>query len=697
MNSKHLRVDALKGIDESYRTDPTAASLIQDMTWDSGGGWKQVGGYAPILPEAQGNPAFAGVGKVKSLHWWSNKGGKQQYLMSEYIGASASNLSLWYFNGSTKAMVAIDSNRTNITSPWQRTQYLAVGDWLYYINGEDPPARWNGKRVSRVGFDRVPAPPRCEATSHKDQIISGTYPTGTSTRTNYNFASARGVGNYLATNEDQGYTYGYAVTYLNDLGMESEPSPIVYVQGENKAVGSPTKYSERTYIKVELPDAPPNVRGTRLWRTTNLFYAQSGYAANLYLLKEWGCGKGTTYADGIPDGELGLLLDTSNLGSFPTKSKYISYFKGTMFVAYGDTVYYSAAGLHEQFPASNYFRLGNNDNGEVTGFYAHKNALVVFKRRGVFLIKGDPSKGFFSQTLTEELGCSAPNALTEVPDGGMDKWGRSSGSGLLFLSDSGIFMLEGALENTGRPTSFKNIGQPIQKFFKKRVNTSALLNAYSVLNHKDREVWMQVPVDGELGATTGLVYHYDIDSWSIRKDWPISAFTTCTDHRGYIFMGSNDASHAGIHVYTDGYGDKDGVSLNSLYRSTWIDFGTVWQRAQVQHTRPYIMGYGSNTISFKYGQDQEDLTIPTDTSKAQQSSEKPQEDQWGTALWGSGTWGDYELTPLTWTAGINAREYQWELSTANRALIVSVDLVVRPVGSPTNIEFLDATIAPEGT
>jgi len=715
MNSKHLRVDELKGIDESYRTDPTSAELVQDMSWDTLGGWRQCGGFDTIIPdiEIQGSTQsyFKGDGIVRSLHWWSNRGGTKQYLMAEYI-PEGSTLSLMVFNGSRSSMDVVESGRSHVQGAWQGTQYLAVGDWLYYINGLDAPRRWDGKRSSRVGFDRVPSAPWAVATKRKDQMASG-YDDG-GTRTNYNFPSARGVGPYVhlgAMNTDQqqdgeGFVYGYAITWINDLGMESEPSAIAYCRGVNKytaITSDDEQWSERTYVKVTIPDAAPNARGIRLWRTTNLHDAQSGFSAVLYLLDEWGSGKGTIYADGTPDGELGPMLDTSNLGSFPSSTKYMAYFKGTMFVGgghdTGDMVFYSAPGRHEQFPSMNFFKLGNKDNGQVTGFYAHENALVVFKQRGIFLIKGDPSRGFYTQTLTEDVGNVSPNVIVEVPDSGLDKWGRSSGRGLLFLSESGPYILEGALENTGRPTKPNFIGQSIYDLWRKQVNRSALIGACSVVNHQDREIWIQVPIDGGIGPTLGLVYHYDIQAWSLRKDWPMNCFTDSRDHRGHIFMGSHDtATHPGIHVYTHGYGDKNGVDLDSIYRSAWIDFGTVWQRTQVHHVRPYIMGFGANTMSFQYRGDRSPTMIaPTDSAKSQQNAEQVAQEQWGTATWGSsGYWEDYYPTPVTWTAGENYREFQWEVSATERMLIMSVDLVVRPVGSPTNIEFLDATLAPEG-
>ena len=54
-------------------------------------------------------------------------------------------------------------------------------------------------------------------------------------------------------------------------------------------------------------------------------------------------------------------------------------------------------------------------------------------------------------TLTKDVGCIAPNSIKEVP-----------GLGLFFLASDGVYVLEGALENTGTRTALVKISQPIR-------------------------------------------------------------------------------------------------------------------------------------------------------------------------------------------------------------------------------------------
>ena len=87
--------------------------------------------------------------------------------------------------------------------------------------------------------------------------------------------------------------------------------------------------------------------------------------------------------------------------------------------------------------------IGNKVSGATTGFVSASNALIVFKTRGIFLIKGDPANGFFAQTLTWDVGCSSPNSICGIP-----------GMGVAFLATDGEVMLLVSYTHLTLPTIY---------------------------------------------------------------------------------------------------------------------------------------------------------------------------------------------------------------------------------------------------
>ena len=671
--TRHLKVDPLLGVDESYQATPTAAESITNMSWDPRGAWRESGGLTTLLPKDDtGSTKFTGHGLLKSMHWWA-QGGRQHLMFELYT--SSNQLDLCVFNGSGGSAGGFDvvsSDRQWVRGPWAGTQYLAVGNWCYFVNGLDQPQRWDGRTVRKVGFDVQPGAPAVARTDRRDQMVAGF----NTSAPDFNATHARGVG---TLGDKSGWTYGYAVTWVNDLGMESPPSPISYVTYENPD-------NARRYVKVHVPDAPEHVRGQRLYRTVNLYATSTVQSANLYLVDSWGSRKGLVYMDGTHDAELGAQLDTSQLGLFPRNAQLMAYFKGTMFVVSADTaarINYSAPLMHEQMPPSNYMSVGDYDGGAVTGMYPTKNALVVFKERGVYLIKGDPSSGFYSETLTEDIGAASANALVEVP-----------GQGLLFVSHAGIYLLKGALENTGTPTTIAWIGKGLQKTWEQRVNRGGLASAWAEAYHRDREVWVHVPEYGDARPTLGLVYHYDIGQWSIRPDWPMSCATTTRDHRQHLILGSHASGLPGVWVYTRGAADQDGTPLTVRYQSAWSDFGSVWQRTQLLHVQPYVQGIGSN-LTLRYNTERsQSFTTPLDSVKAMETTEGPSLPKWGTATWtASERWQEYPTCVMTWTVGEMSQQVQWQLTSEGRIRLISLNLVVLTTGDPLNVQPLDATLS----
>lgn len=617
-------IHPLGGMHEGANAPFGAAERIVNLRRDSEG-WHFCGGTVPY-----GNadaPSQCG-----SVHWFSQHNGQRQWLVAELVIPASNDHAymLCAFNSSYNNTLtdgwwlpidSRDQERVMLQSPWQGTQYMATAGWLYYINGYDEPARWDGRRRQRIGFDQPPSTPIVQA------LIE-----------THGAASAHGLGT-----PNRAYRYGYALSYINDRGMESPLGQPATLTGTNA--------NALALARVEWGDCPEHVAAVRVWRTVDITVGLPTAASTFYLHSTITTGLGQVIRDQKSDAELGQVFDDSQVGFFPPGAQVLCLFQGRCFVAgtpeYPDRVWYSPPGAIEQFPPENYFDLGSGDSGVIRSLYASNNAVVVGKTRGLYLIKPTADGlGLQAATLTEDVGVSAPNTVCEVP-----------GQGLLFVSDAGVMLLQGALENTGAPTRVVNISAEALAKTWRSVNCSALLGACACVNHKDQEVWISVPTGGSGTNTLGIIYHYPTGEWSLRanidgalyeqRPWVVSCMCETKDHRGLLLMGSTKygADPRGVYAYVRGKDTSSydeprafGSALVCEYRTGWMRLGD--ERGLMIEADLKVAHLGNRLLRMAYRIDHQleyegdDDAPPAGTAELRKmldsESERP---AWQTATW----------------------------------------------------------------
>lgn len=672
--SQHLQVYPLRGIDQRWKASPSAAARITDMTWHRKEGWRTAGGYGQLTPnDDEGDNSFDSTAEITSLHWFSQQGGTRQWLIWETATGA-----LKHFNGSLspagnsnnivdEAFDAFDGtvrSRATQTVPWARTQSAVFGDYLYLVNGYDEPLVFDGVKAMRAGFGLAPPPPDVYV-ANKDAA-----------NTDHLISDARiGLGEVSKT-----CGYIYRRSFVNERGQESalsEPSVLITFLNTTST----------TIITCELAPGPDWAVASRLYRTADVLDSSGeplsrGANENYYFLTEIPDNSTRLFADLLPDTSLAQLADPENFGGFPSDAHLIAVFKDTMFLATKRGVHFSKPGLPEEYPPDNFFDLGDGEGGPPTALYSTRNALVVFKARGIYLIKGDPASGFYAQTLFRDVGTTAPNAVRFLP-----------GLGLVFVGDTGIYLLEGALENTGTPTKLVQLDTQIPDLFR-RINRSALPAAEGVVYHADGEYWLAVPTVGSHKNDLVLVYHYEIGAWSTRQEYPIGAMVVTGDRRGYLMFGSNDASSKpGVWVYGHGFGDKGGTALSSIYETAHVDFGSIYQavfgKFRVLAT---VVGLGKNDISLNvtpsramapiYDSDQgRDQRYVVD-AMARDGSDNDLLPVYGTMTWGGAAkWGDHRPVVVRWDVTSMGHgpvhELQATFSWTGRGEIIGYDWVIQ--------------------
>jgi hypothetical protein len=244
----------------------------------------------------------------------------------------------------------------------------------------------------------------------------------------------------------------------------------------------------------------------------------------------------------------------------------------------------------------------------ITGLYPTRDSLVVFKQRGIYLVKGDPSRGFFGQTLSTDIGCIASQTIKEVP-----------GVGLLFMSNDGIYVLEGTLANTGTSTRFIKLTQGLRDIFN-RVNFEFADRFRSLIYHRDREYWCSVCLDDKTIPDTILKFSYEIGAWSVYDLLPTAGMIEVQDHRGYlIFAGPNadaDDGPRGLYVYGSVNEKHKLGTVAPVYETVNIPFNTVWENFSPARVQTRVVGYG-NTVNMSVFVNREPATVATTASGTQ--------------------------------------------------------------------------------
>lgn len=686
-----LRIEGFTGSDERWDTRPDSAVKLENVRWDPRGGWERAPGMGEMVDK---KTPFIGDGEIRSMHWWSQHNGGPQFLVYEQ------GEYLRYFNGATKSYVTLASGRYQTGQPWQRTQYFSMGNNLWILNGEDAPLRFDGRNIWKAGFDG-PAP-SVTAAGYADGFTWGTTNKGL------------GLGTAMSFGINGNGEYGCLITEVNSFGTESPPSPgYVAVKWTQEAptnvAGNPIKVADpasgdvviqpKYFIDLRVPHSGHiDVIERRYYRTQNCASLGLQQGASFYLaavIKGYGS---HPHVDGLPDQYLGPEFIPSSRGPWPRGAKYGAVYKNTVFLAgmpdSPGMLRYSSPADPENFPASNYHMIGDADSGEITGLREFRNCLVVFKRRGVFLVTGDQVQGFIVQTITKGTGCASANTIREIPSMG------GSVPQLMFASEDGVHVLTGSLQVTDTPAAVQTAAIGLADFFKWRVNHAAMANAWAEVDLRGREYLLSLPIGGDQDNAMVLAYSYDQNVWSFRPGLAVACMAATHDHRRYLFMGSNDdTNHPGIFVYTPGEATIDGTAITARIETAQWDLGGVYEHVYPTDLLMRILEYGTGTITAHVYKDRRptELTVGGQTRQQQDQeylSNPPP--VWGTATWTTDenwTRARPTVVAINVVNGTGAKEYQVVLESSARVQFLGLLLK----GQPSNVIEVPAANAILGT
>ena len=630
-----LVVAPLRGIDQRWDARPNQASTIENMTWGDQDSWGTSQGYRRIVSdhneiiEEDGLNTMSLTGKINaydtdappnSIFWFSQHGNALQWLIYEDTDGR-----LLHFNGSKapsnpRTIIqyadgndfdGFNKKRMSAGESISNTVFTMYGTNLYMVNGQDAPLVFDGKKCTRAGFSGKPNNPVGYTT--KKTAIRDT--------------SAMGVGYSNSNNE-----FKYAVTFVNERGQESRlsvDSPRVsfdttgaHVVNSSGVTGATIPAETyRHVVAIDIPTGPIGTVARRIYRTQNLITfiegtdvvtipAEKLMGKEFYFLNEVQDNISKIYIDTCSDYDLGSLSLREDFGDWPQNSTNMAVYKNCMFVADDMTseIRYSRPLHPEVFPPGNVFNFSDTQTSLITGMYPTRDSLVIFKQRGIYLIKGDPNNGFFGQTLTTDIGCIASQTIREVP-----------GVGLVFMSFDGMYILDGTLANTGTPTSFIKLSQGLRDVFK-RINFEYADRFRSVIYHRDREYWCSVCLDNKTVPDTIIKFSYEVGAWSIYDKMETAGMIQIQDQRQYLlFAGSNsDADNGPRGLYVHGsVNDKHKLgAVEPVYETVNIAFNSVWESFNPARVQTRMVGYG-NTVNMSVFVNREPATVATTASGTQ--------------------------------------------------------------------------------
>jgi len=673
MKTQTFEVARLRGIDNRWRVSADSAADIQEMSWNDYDGWKTAGAYDSIT---QSNNDWTPNGTIHSIHFYSRHNGRNRDIIFEDSLGNLARLNPSGFAlGSTPYELLKDQNGTVVGSSGNprhvpptsevSSQSITFGGRLYILNGQNSPIVYDGRVVTRCGFSQIPAKPDASVvyrkqhnlevesggddgddtsyflgTRVKGQGLGSLNPTGSRVKKKKTTSTAQDGNKYV---DGKLCGYQYRVTFVNKRGQEGPMSDASDICSFECANG------KRRFTQINLPIGGEDVVARRLYRTRDIFDGNGNPISpesgrNFFFLKEIQDNEATAIEDGISDSNLGSLTDPEDFGIYPKQGKFITSFKNTVFVAGmpSNLIKYSAEGMPEVFPRDNVFDIGDAESGEITGMYASTNALIVFKTRGIYLVKGDARNGFYAQTLTRDIGCIAPRTIKDVP-----------GTGLVFLASDGVFVLKGALENTGSPTSIARLSTPIQNITK-RIDQVGGKAAVGVINRNDKEYFLFVPTIGELNNLV-LVWHYETGAWSQRKNYPVQCAVETKDTRSYVYFGSCDDTKPGINVQSNFYrtkyelGSQASIASGApalttsldypMYETSPLSFGSVYKNVQVGYINCYAVAYGNDPMKVNFKINRSDTVALDDNKPRKQQDINELLPVYGEARFDKDTWG----------------------------------------------------------
>ena len=679
--TNRLSVPISLGVDQRIPPERYSAELVENFTYEKRTrGWDSRIGYETYLPVSGATmPLRDDLPKrVDSVYFWSKEQGRLQYLFAE--GVSAAGLGrLLLIRPKTKDVYELDVKRKVAGPNDYNTQYIPFGDYLVILNGTDKPIKvsmWpfdfylsaGPSPVYPLGWQGTPTVPDAWGVS-TDPDKS---------------APAAEVAMYIGATSNEGGLgsadganfdgkYSWKVSFVNQSGSESPLSAATPIISWDDA-------ATRQVCMVEIPRGPKGTVARRLYRTKDM---STGFLSEYFYVGQVDNNIDPIIYDSISDTALITQAPsvTASVSMPAPKARFGAAFNNCLFLEagahVGTRVHFSTPGTIDQFGLLDFLDVGARDSGSITGMHSYYDSLILFREKGIDVIRGT-YPNFTVSGLAGGVGCVGPDSIVEIP-----------GQGLLFMSQDGVYVLQGGLEG-GSAIQVLPVTDGLFDTLR-TVNRGALSRSMARYSNKWREAHFYIPTEGEDRPNIGIVYHLDKRSWSVRRGFPVGCLTTTWDG-DFVFGHSygtlnqplaeaglfviSRTRHAGYNTQAD---SEDNITaalpVTSVYRSVAHDFEAPEVKKFVKYVYLYALTTGGdNSISLEYRLDDDYVGTVTE-SRQMQRPDHPDQAVFDTAIYNTDVWEKGLVTEIRFPVPEKACDrFQFEVSTTNDMVLVGYSI-----------------------
>jgi len=331
-------------------------------------------------------------------------------------------------------------------------------------------------------------------------------------------------------------------------------------------------------------------------------------------------------------------------GSPPSTGKFPTAFAGRLWMAQGDTLFYSATNDCEVWTTTGGNFQVERGSGDITGLYVAAGNLLIFKRRKIFrLLPGTSLASTSIREVHNRIGTPSHYTIQEV--------GANESGTLFWVSDTG----PQGITISGATGGFKpvQIAESVRPFLSPRVKKTSQATSWAHFNEDRSEYYYQYGTDSTTpseGFIANIARHRARPRWT-RHD--LKGFTAGTTYRvsgeEIQAFGNADGRVYKMHVNDD----REGVGY----------LGRIMTPGYAQGARGRMKKYGRMFIE---ADAQASITVRMNVQRGRAPGSGGNThpisgigtgplDGWGVGTWGKAQWGGSSTTGKWVRANLAAR------------------------------------------
>ena len=564
------------GIDDAVWQREGSATKALGVAYTLRGEVEKVAGIQTLVTWSPSNPISGSV-KCYGLHTFTHHGATE--ILMVYNGTVSVVTS--------KTVSDLDTTRFVPTRASEADRIVQVGDIAIICNGRDRNLVWDGHVVSPLGIASAPTAPTAIVLAEQQ---------GT--------AKAEMWSPLSITAGDE-YRYNYKLTWVNERGQESNPSPASFTVDEDDISGTVQ------YHMVVLCDTNPpadDVVERNLYRATDGVTYK--FVGNL---------RGVSahhWFDGItPGGEDPAVLHGDADKSAPPIARFCFPFRERVYFLPADNpslLVFSNLNEKEGVAATNLLDVASRDGEEVTGWAVPSDYALVFKENSVFRLTHDKNGLPILRRESNSVGAVGDLAIATF-----------EGS-TYFLHRTGLFVYDGS--------TFNPLSLQLSELVR-RLPGAYLEDAFMWTEPERRRVMLSVCAGP--GSGHNEVWAIHVDSGALTR-LPFEV-DSAVRYRGETYVGftkGDDTTNLGLL----GAGQTvDGDAYDGKNDTRWLDMGSPLDDKRFQYVIIHYVQTADIEVTFNYAVNWDDRTVKTATFKVAEQADE--DGNGGAVLWNDGVWG----------------------------------------------------------